>query len=140
VRRRPSISDREHQRRASQRAWSIRDFCKRYDVGRTTVHQEIKEGRLKARKAGRRTLIGDDDAEEWWRSLPAIKEATDEATLESLDPDASAPLPLIIERNPSIPIAEIATTPTREGRPSASKSQVGPTTTRHAAPTRKGRV
>jgi excisionase family DNA binding protein len=51
---------------------SIRDFCERYNVGRTTVHQEIKEGRLQARKAGRRTLIGSDDAETWWLALPTL--------------------------------------------------------------------
>ena len=50
-----------------------RGFCKTYDIGRTKVYAEINAGRLKARKAGTRTIIGDDDAEEWWRSLPAIK-------------------------------------------------------------------
>ena len=52
---------------------SIRAFCETYDIGRTKVYAEINAGRLKARKAGTRTIIGDDDAEEWWRSLPAIK-------------------------------------------------------------------
>jgi hypothetical protein len=69
----PNISEREGQRRAWQRAMSIRAFCEIFDIGRTSVYGEIKAGRLKVRKAGRRTLIGDDDAEEWWRSLPAIK-------------------------------------------------------------------
>jgi excisionase family DNA binding protein len=58
---------------------SIHDFCQRYNVGRTKVHQEIKEGRLKARKVGRRTLIGDDDAQAWWLALPTLNEALDEA-------------------------------------------------------------
>lgn len=56
---------------------SIRAFCETYDIGRTKVYAEINAGRLKARKAGTRTIIGDDDAEEWWRSLPAIKGVAD---------------------------------------------------------------
>jgi hypothetical protein len=56
---------------------SIRAFCETYDIGRTKVYAEISAGRLKARKAGTRTIIGDDDAEEWWRSLPAIKQVPD---------------------------------------------------------------
>jgi hypothetical protein len=67
------ISEGEGQRRAWQRAMSIRAFCEIFDIGRTSAYAEIKAGRLKVRKAGRRTLIGNDDAEEWWRSLPAIK-------------------------------------------------------------------
>jgi hypothetical protein len=69
----PQISERERRRRAMQGAMSIRAFCETYDIGRTKIYQEINAGRLKARKAGTRTIIGDDDAEEWWRSLPAIK-------------------------------------------------------------------
>src|ERR1700722_11128166 len=67
------ISERGRHRRALQGAMSIRAFCETYDIGRTKVYAEINAGRLKARKAGTRTIIGDDDAEEWWRSLPAIK-------------------------------------------------------------------
>jgi hypothetical protein len=73
MRKKLQISERERQRRASQGAMSIRAFCETYDIGRTKVYAEINAGRLKARKAGTRTIIGDDDAEEWWRSLPAIK-------------------------------------------------------------------
>jgi hypothetical protein len=75
---RPNISERERQRRALQRAMSIRTFCERYDIGRTKAYEEINAGRLKARKAGTRTLIGVDAAEEWWHSLPELQEALDE--------------------------------------------------------------
>jgi hypothetical protein len=68
------ISERGRHRRALQGAMSIRAFCEAYDIGRTKVYAEINAGRLKARKAGTRTIIGDDDAEEWWRSLPGIKQ------------------------------------------------------------------
>ncbi len=57
------ISERGRHRRASQGAMSIRAFCDTYDIGRTKVYVEINAGRLKARKAGTRTIIGDDDAD-----------------------------------------------------------------------------
>jgi hypothetical protein len=75
----PRISDAEQQRRArqralrEQRAFDIVIFCWRYGVGRTTAYAEIKEGRLRARKCGKRTIITEDDAEEWLRGLPATK-------------------------------------------------------------------
>ncbi|MFO1136035.1 MAG: DNA-binding protein [Rhodoblastus sp.] len=40
-------------------------------TGRTAVFGEIKAGRLKARKLGRRTIILRQDAEAWLQSLPA---------------------------------------------------------------------
>ena len=61
----------EPQGGARQGAMSIADFCRRYGVGRTTVYEEIKSGRLRARKIGKRTAIGTDDAEDWWRHLPS---------------------------------------------------------------------
>ncbi|WP_264050423.1 helix-turn-helix domain-containing protein [Methylobacterium flocculans] len=39
-------------------------------IGRSTVFEEINAGRLKARKAGRRTLILRDDLAAWLASLP----------------------------------------------------------------------
>lgn len=39
-------------------------------IGRSTVFEEINAGRLKARKAGRRTLILKDDLAAWLASLP----------------------------------------------------------------------
>jgi excisionase family DNA binding protein len=51
-------------------ALSIEEFCSRYGIGRTTVYSEIKAGRLKAVKVGRRTLVPDHAGEAWLRSLP----------------------------------------------------------------------
>jgi hypothetical protein len=74
------ISEAERQRRARQRATSIQQramsidrFCQHYAVGRTTVYEEIKLGRLRARKVRKRTIITDDDAEAWLRHLPTIE-------------------------------------------------------------------
>ena len=73
------ISERERQRRAWQRAMTIPDFCQSYRIGRTKTYEEINAGRLKARKAGRRTIIAEDDAEEWLSDLPALHEELDDA-------------------------------------------------------------
>jgi excisionase family DNA binding protein len=67
------ISEREQLRRSRQRAMSIDDFCERYGVGRTTTYEEIKAERLRARKCGKRTVITEDDAEDWLLRLPAIE-------------------------------------------------------------------
>jgi excisionase family DNA binding protein len=64
-----SVTERE---RSRQRAMSVPEFCERYNVGRTLAYEEINSGRLRARKVGKRTIITDDDAEDWLRSLPCI--------------------------------------------------------------------
>jgi excisionase family DNA binding protein len=53
-------------------AMSVREFCTRFSVGRTTAYQEIRAKRLKARKCGDRAIIADSDAEEWLRCLPVF--------------------------------------------------------------------
>jgi hypothetical protein len=58
-----------------QRAYSIPDFCAAYGVGRSLAYAEIKAGRLKIRKAGRRTIIGLEDAEDWFAALKHVKAA-----------------------------------------------------------------
>jgi excisionase family DNA binding protein len=62
----------EQQRRALQRAMSIAEFCERYGPGRTKTYEELKSGRLRARKIGKRTVITEDDAEDWLQRLPVI--------------------------------------------------------------------
>jgi len=71
-----SISVAQVEPRMQPRAMSIADFCARYGVGRTKVYEEINAKRLRARKAGKRTLIADDDAEAWLRHLPTIRRET----------------------------------------------------------------
>lgn len=61
---------------ALQRALSIPEFCQRYRVGRGTAYKQIKNGRLKARKCGDRTIIDADDAQTWLRGLPAFNNRT----------------------------------------------------------------
>ncbi len=59
--------------KGEMRAFSIEEFCRRFGIGRTTVYEELKRGRLRARKIGRRTIVTEDDAEAWLRRLPFVK-------------------------------------------------------------------
>jgi excisionase family DNA binding protein len=49
---------------------SIADVTKIIGLGRSFVYEEIKEGRLRVRKAGRRSLIFDADLKAWLQALP----------------------------------------------------------------------
>jgi excisionase family DNA binding protein len=70
------ISEAERARGARQRAMSISEFSERYGPGRTTIYEEIKLGRLRARKCGKRTFITEDDAEHWLQALPLVARDT----------------------------------------------------------------
>jgi excisionase family DNA binding protein len=50
--------------------YSPEEASKLVSMGRTKIFQEIKDGRLKARKMGRKTIILDDDLREYARNLP----------------------------------------------------------------------
>lgn len=52
-------------------ALSIRALLTRFPIGKTKLHEEIRAGRLKARKLGTRTVILLPDYEKWVASLPA---------------------------------------------------------------------
>jgi excisionase family DNA binding protein len=67
------ILERKLHGSARQRAMSIAEFCERYGPGRTKAYEELKSGRLRGLKIGKRTVITEDDAEEWLRHLPAIE-------------------------------------------------------------------
>jgi hypothetical protein len=53
-----------------QQAFSPDVFGRRNGIGRTTVFEEIKSGRLDARKVGRRTIITRQAEKAWQDSLP----------------------------------------------------------------------
>lgn len=69
------MSEKELARRAAQSyaALTIDAFCKRYSVGRSFAYEQIKLGKLKIKKAGRRTLVRQEDADDWLNSLPAAE-------------------------------------------------------------------
>jgi excisionase family DNA binding protein len=53
-----------------RRALSVHEAAKSAGVGRTKVFEEIRSGRLVARKVGRRTIVMAEDLETWLKSLP----------------------------------------------------------------------
>jgi hypothetical protein len=50
-------------------AYDMRSFCAAYGISRSFAYVEIKAGRLKTLKAGRRTLISRQAADDWLNSL-----------------------------------------------------------------------
>jgi excisionase family DNA binding protein len=52
-------------------AYSPEEAGKLVNTGRTKIFQEIRDGRLKARKIGKKTVILDEDLREYARSLPS---------------------------------------------------------------------
>jgi excisionase family DNA binding protein len=54
-------------------ALTLKDFCDAYRVCRETAYQQIRTGRLRAAKVGRKTLIMHADAEVWAGSLPELR-------------------------------------------------------------------
>jgi len=50
-------------------AWSISQWCDEAGIGRVKTYAEIKQGRVRAKKCGKRTLIITPPAE-WLNSLP----------------------------------------------------------------------
>jgi excisionase family DNA binding protein len=53
--------------------WSIVEAARTANIGRSTVYEAIKAGRLVARKMGRRTIILDRDLQAWLSTLPLLK-------------------------------------------------------------------
>jgi excisionase family DNA binding protein len=53
-----------------QESFSVSDVCKATGLGRTSVFELIKRGKLRAIKAGRRTLIRHDDLMSYLDTLP----------------------------------------------------------------------
>jgi excisionase family DNA binding protein len=55
-------------------AYTIREFVSATGIARTQVFDHIRQGRLKARKSGRRVLIRAVDAHAFLDSLPLRKD------------------------------------------------------------------
>ncbi|RWD62554.1 MAG: helix-turn-helix domain-containing protein [Mesorhizobium sp.] len=53
---------------------TIEEAVDRSGIGRTKIFQAIKDGKLTARKAGRRTIILSEDLSNFLKSLP-VREA-----------------------------------------------------------------
>lgn len=59
---------------AGKLAYSINEFCDAVSIGRNKTYIEIKEGRLKTVKIGRRTVIRREDAEAWLNNMEEMQE------------------------------------------------------------------
>jgi excisionase family DNA binding protein len=57
---------------ATPLAVSIQEAARRAGVGRGYLYQQISKGHLRARKAGRRTLIALEDLAAWLERLPTF--------------------------------------------------------------------
>jgi excisionase family DNA binding protein len=53
-------------------AYDIRSFCTAHHISRSYVYLEIKAGRLKRFKVGRKTLISREAAEMWRRAFERL--------------------------------------------------------------------
>jgi excisionase family DNA binding protein len=77
-----------------QIAVSVEEAGKLAGVGRTTIFKELRDGRLKGRKIGRRTVVPIDELNAWLTSLPtsrSIPEETNEVQILSREaPDGRA--------------------------------------------------
>jgi excisionase family DNA binding protein len=54
-------------------ALAVREFCAFYGICRQTFYDEVRRGRLRALKVGRKTVVLKSDAEAWRNSLPPLK-------------------------------------------------------------------
>lgn len=53
-----------------KRAYTVAQFCQEFSVSKSSFYRMIKDGELKTKKRGHRTLIRAEDAEAWLDSLP----------------------------------------------------------------------
>lgn len=54
-------------------AYTVAEACAAARVGRTVLYELIRDGKLPARKCGRRTVVLADDLRRWVESLPPIQ-------------------------------------------------------------------
>jgi excisionase family DNA binding protein len=62
----------EFERGPTPLAYTVPDACKAAGLGRTTLYELIAAGRLRAMKAGTRTLIEADSLRSYLASLPTL--------------------------------------------------------------------
>ena len=67
-------------------AYSIEEFARETGLGRTRIYEAIRQGRLRAKKNGNRTLILAEHGMEFLRSLP---DAVPNSATESEPPTGS---------------------------------------------------
>ena len=58
---------------------SINEVCAATNLGRTSIYEQIRNGKLKARKLGKRTIVLRDDLDAFLASLEAYPTSAGEA-------------------------------------------------------------
>jgi excisionase family DNA binding protein len=59
-----------------RKAFTIREIAARNRIGKDSVYEEVRAGRLRARKLGKRTIVLDTDEEAWRAALPLLELST----------------------------------------------------------------
>jgi hypothetical protein len=54
------------------RVLSVKEFCARNNIARSTAYEEHQRGRLTIRKVGKKSIITIDDEAAWLSSLPLL--------------------------------------------------------------------
>ncbi|MCC3304204.1 excisionase family DNA-binding protein [Sneathiella sp. HT1-7] len=52
-------------------AISVEEFCRSVGIGKVKFYSELKAGRIRAKKCGRRTLVPLSEVGAWFENLPA---------------------------------------------------------------------
>ena len=60
---------------AEAQVLTVAEMCATFRISKNRVFDEMKAGRLLAKRLGGRVLISRDDAAAWWNGLPARKAA-----------------------------------------------------------------
>jgi excisionase family DNA binding protein len=54
----------------SKGAFSVNELVCEIGIGKTKIYEEMRNGRIRARKSGRRTIVPASEVERYLRSLP----------------------------------------------------------------------
>lgn len=54
-------------------ALTVREFCHRFSISRTTFYEEVKAHRLEIRKIGQKSIVLRDEADRWLAALPSSR-------------------------------------------------------------------
>jgi excisionase family DNA binding protein len=58
-----------------QSAFTITEAAAKAGISRSTAYQEIRRGKLRVRKIGRRSIVTDEDYRRWLDGLPVVAAA-----------------------------------------------------------------
>jgi hypothetical protein len=65
-------------------AYSIAEAARAAAIGTTKLRNEIRDGRLRARKLGKRSIVTANDLENWAAALPDIRDVAPDTAAAAL--------------------------------------------------------